>query len=340
MVLRKPLVTINGVNSELPPGDSVEGAVLTTSLTAGSGLTGGGVLSSDQRIDVSLASNPSGLILTGNSLGLDGVAQRTANTALASGNAALSSAATAQASGNAALTSAATAQASGNAALVSAATAQASGNAALPRAGGTMTGPIIFAAGQQINTAVNLSGGVQGAIPYQSAANTTAFLTPGTAGQVLSTQGSNQNPTWITPGGGKILQVVQTVSTTSFSTSSSSFVNITGLSLSITPSNASSRILLITSFGSYAASGQTSFFTFARNGSSIHPSTAFSYQTVGSPNEVPVTLTYVDSPSTVSACTYTVQMRSPIGGTAYINTEWYQYNLTCTAILIALEIGP
>lgn len=89
MVLRKPLVSISGFTSELPPGDTVDGVVLSTTLTAGSGLLGGGPLSSNQRLDVGLASNPSGLILVGNNLGLDGVAQRTSDTALASGNAAL-----------------------------------------------------------------------------------------------------------------------------------------------------------------------------------------------------------------------------------------------------------
>jgi len=141
VTIRKPLVIVSGVFSELRPGDTVEGVVLTTSLTAGSGLSGGGSLSTDQRVDISLASNPSGLIFVGTKLGIDG-------SALISGNAALVSAATAQASGNAALVSAATAQASGNAALVSAATAQASGNAALPKSGGTLTGFVTFASGQ------------------------------------------------------------------------------------------------------------------------------------------------------------------------------------------------
>jgi len=89
MATRKPLVLVSGGTSELPPGDSVEGVILTTTLTAGSGLLGGGLLATNQRIDVGIASNPSGLILVGNQLGLDGVAQRTADAAQASGNAAL-----------------------------------------------------------------------------------------------------------------------------------------------------------------------------------------------------------------------------------------------------------
>lgn len=73
MVVRRPLVLASGLLSELPPGDTTVGAFVGT-LTAGSGLSGGGDLSSNQRVDVSLAPNPSGLIFVGDSLGLDGVA--------------------------------------------------------------------------------------------------------------------------------------------------------------------------------------------------------------------------------------------------------------------------
>lgn len=72
MTTRRPLVLISGAFSELPQGDSVVGASVT------------------------LTAAPSGLILVGSDLGIDGVAlasgeaaQSTANTALASGNAAL-----------------------------------------------------------------------------------------------------------------------------------------------------------------------------------------------------------------------------------------------------------
>ena len=50
--------------------------------------------------------------------------------------------------------------------------------------------------------AVDLIGGAQGSVPYQSAVNTTALLAPGTAGQVLTTHGAGANPTWETPSSG------------------------------------------------------------------------------------------------------------------------------------------
>lgn len=106
MTLRKPLVVISGAVSQLPPNDTIEGAAVSSIATAGSGLTGGGLVATDFRFDVNLAPNPSGLIFVGDSLGIDGLAQVTADTALSSGNAALVVGETALASGNAALISA------------------------------------------------------------------------------------------------------------------------------------------------------------------------------------------------------------------------------------------
>ena len=44
--------------------------------------------------------------------------------------------------------------------------------------------------------ATNISGGVQGSIPYQSDTNVTGFLAPGTAGYFLKTNGPGANPVW------------------------------------------------------------------------------------------------------------------------------------------------
>jgi hypothetical protein len=314
MVSRRPIVLASGLLSELPPGDTVVGASVTVgTLTAGSGLSGGGNLSTDQRIDVSLAASPSGIIFVGDSLGLDGVAQVTANSALASGNAALSSAATAQASGNAS--------------LVLANTALASGNAALART--------------LINSAVNLSGGVIGAVPYQSGVGATSFLSPGASGQVLATQGSSLAPTWITPGGGKILQVIQATKTNFLSTTSSSYVT-TGLAASITPSSSSSKILvLMSSTLGNNTNGGVSYLTIFRNSTDLSAATgnpgltAFEVPITGGATS-PAVLSYLDSPSTTSSTTYTIYLKVSGG------TGWFGYDLAGNAIvstLILMEVA-
>jgi hypothetical protein len=116
MVARRPVVVISGQQTELPPGDSIVGGSVGA-LTAGSGLNGGGDLVSTTVTNVSLAPNPSGLILVDNKyLANDGVALRTGQTALASGNYALAAGTAALASGVAGSTLAATALASGTAA--------------------------------------------------------------------------------------------------------------------------------------------------------------------------------------------------------------------------------
>jgi hypothetical protein len=65
---------------------------------------------------------------------------------------------------------------------------------------GTLTAPI-FAGALSGNAATagkstNLIGGSTGAVPYQSAVDTTTYLTPGTNGYVLTTQGPGLPPVW------------------------------------------------------------------------------------------------------------------------------------------------
>ena len=89
MTLRRPLVVVSGVTSELPVGDSVLGANAGT-LVAGSGLDGGGALvGGSVVVNASIAPAVSGLIFAGDALAIDGAAQVTADAALASGSAAL-----------------------------------------------------------------------------------------------------------------------------------------------------------------------------------------------------------------------------------------------------------
>ena len=117
MAEKLPLVYVDGQLSQLPTGDTADGASLG-SLTAGSGLVGGGDLQTgNKRLDVALASNASGVIFVGDSIGMDGTDLVIASAALASGVAGSSASAIALASGVAAQSDANTALASGNAAI-------------------------------------------------------------------------------------------------------------------------------------------------------------------------------------------------------------------------------
>lgn len=137
MATRRPLVLVSGLTSELPDGDSVVGVGAGT-VTAGSGLSGGGDVSNDIRLDFELAPNPSGLIYVGtgngSTIGLDGRAQASGNAGIAVGVTALASGNSALAVGTQALASGTAGLASGNAALSLASTALASGNAGISTA--------------------------------------------------------------------------------------------------------------------------------------------------------------------------------------------------------------
>ncbi len=144
----------------------------------------------------------------------------------------------------------------------------------------------------------------------------------GSAGQFLQTNGSGAL-SWA--GAGKILQVVQTVKTDTFSAASTTYTDITGLSASITPSSSSSRILVIVDAKLSNSGADSSMLKLLRGSTDIYIGDAASSRTRTSTssgftsNEIYNTLVfYVDSPSTTSSTTYKTQIRSS-SGTAYLN---------------------
>ena len=80
-----------------------------------------------------------------------------------------------------------------------------------------------------------------GDIIYSSGGSTPARLGIGSTGQVLNVAGGV--PAWTTPAGGKVLQVVQATTSTETTVSTTSYTD-TGLSATITPTSASSKILV------------------------------------------------------------------------------------------------
>jgi hypothetical protein len=128
---------------------------------------------------------------------------------------------------------------------------------------------------------------------------------------------------------GSVLQVITVNKTDTFSMASATWADVTGLSLSITPTSASNKIMVLATV-SLGASGNFAYLRLVRDstvinvgdaagsrvqvtGSSIYPSTTPDYIL----SHVPIT--YLDSPSTTSATTYKIQIRNGSGGTAYIN---------------------
>jgi hypothetical protein len=153
---------------------------------------------------------------------------------------------------------------------------------------------------------------------------------------------------------GSVLQVIQSAKTDSFTSSSKSFVDITGLSVSITPRSASNKIMVFYDVQCGQSGGNTGvMIKLVRNSTDI----------VGDANGVMVRSTsaatdigadlngaahtscsYLDSPATTSSVTYKLQMYCQIFGngvTSYINKggQNTDYNGTYVSTITVMEIA-
>lgn len=148
-------------------------------------------------------------------------------------------------------------------------------------------------------------------------------------------------------GFGKVLQITQSVLTTQFTTASTSFVDLTGMSATITPTSASSRIMVNVNLG--AVGNNNSAFgiwiNLVRNGTNIaQPTDGTNKQTMLIYNNdaatgTPASLSFLDSPSTTSALTYKLQIRGN-GGTVVVNRIAVNTDWSCISTITLTEIGP
>ena len=119
--------------------------------------------------------------------------------------------------------------------------------------------------------------------------------------------------------GGKVLQVLQTVKTDTWSTASGTLTDVTGLSVSITPLSASSKILIMTTVWA-SSTYYVGHLALVRNSTEIAKADAasnrpLSFLDFGDDATVQnshgkiqcLTGQYLDSPSTTSATTYKIQ---------------------------------
>jgi hypothetical protein len=166
-----------------------------------------------------------------------------------------------------------------------------------------------------------------GDIYYASAASTPARRAIGTTGDVLTVSGGL--PVWAAPaGGGKILQVVQGTTTTETTIASTTMTDTT-ITATITPTSATSTIIIMLSYsaGMYEAAGgsftvggrimrgATVVYDRAAGGVGYvdHTPSNPSYKIYGGVG-ISGAMVYQDSPATTSATTYKLQ--SNISATA------------------------
>lgn len=127
----------------------------------------------------------------------------------------------------------------------------------------------------------------------------------------------------------RVLQVVQDIKTDTFTTNSTTFVDITGLAVTITPSSTSSQVLVIAQLTYGLPNAAGSFYRLAGGNSGNYVGDAASLRvrsvfggfldTNGSNHQVGASLIYLDSPATTSATTYKVQAAAPSGNFAFVN---------------------
>ena len=124
---------------------------------------------------------------------------------------------------------------------------------------------------------------------------------------------------------GHVIQVQQAIKTDIFSSSTgTTWVDITGLSVSITPSSSSSKTLIEVQISQgRQTSGWWMGYRLVRNGTPIYVGDTAGSRTSASvvgtgadPNTI--SISYLDSPTTTSAVTYKVQLFFG-GGTSIIN---------------------
>ena len=117
--------------------------------------------------------------------------------------------------------------------------------------------------------------------------------------------------------GGKVLQVVSVTKVNAFTTTSTSFVDVTGLTVTITPSATSSKILIMSTFQASNSDAAFDYFNLVRNSTAIAQGTgasnnmtaaAYAGHTSNSNGIYQVAITNLDSPATTSATTYKIQM--------------------------------
>jgi hypothetical protein len=151
-------------------------------------------------------------------------------------------------------------------------------------------------------------------------------------------------------GGGKVLQVVSTIKTDTFTTNSTSFTDITGVSVSITPSAATSKVLVMVTLGDVEQPNDSAYgFRFMRDSTAIAVGDAAGSRLQATFAGVTsagrggaLGFTFLDSPATTSATTYKIQGYSG-GSTIKINrtdidTDSTSFARSASTITV-MEIG-
>ena len=220
-----------------------------------------------------------------------------------------------------------------------------------------------FATGDVLSAADVNGYLMQGVLVFADSAARSAAITSPQEGQYSYLKDTNSTEyytgsAWVASGGGggggKVLQVVSTLKTDTFSAASNSLVDITGYSVSITPTSATSKILVFVNLngnGTNASNGAV--FALLRGATDIAAPSSPGSRDAGFGNIYindaaqmgSTSITVLDTPATTSALTYKVQGQNTgtSGGSFYINRSVQDANnndhpRTVSSITV-MEIG-
>ena len=198
---------------------------------------------------------------------------------------------------------------------------------------------------------VKLVGSTSGSVSLQAPASTT-----GGAHRVLTLPDVNGTVATTTTAG-KILQVVQTVKTSRQTIQSQTLTDITGLSVTITPSSSSNKVLISYSIIAYMNAAQywnmrlvrgsdSTIFIGDTNASATSQSRgSFGSYTTSYVDGRIVAQEFLDSPNTTSAITYKLQAHAPYSSTYIIGInnsptqDNYTYMSNCVSTITAMEVA-
>ena len=195
--------------------------------------------------------------------------------------------------------------------------------------------------GSSGDVTVSLATTAKGDLVAGSGASTAAVLTVGANNTVLTADSTTATGLkWAAAaGGGKVLQVIQAQTTTAASSTSTTFAN-TALTASITPSATTSKVLIMMTVAEcYKSAGATNNglkLRMVRGSTGINQfGSAALYNTQNADNFNTISASYLDSPSTTSSTSYTLQIATQASGFQVGAID----NPNSVSTIILMEIG-
>ena len=157
-------------------------------------------------------------------------------------------------------------------------------------------------------------------------------------------------------GAGKILQVLQTVKTDVFSTTSNSYVLVTGLTQAITAASTSNKILInVTLYGGVSSGNYVAGFKLAKDGSAMDGNTigaasgnnaesgTFRFRNATDTHAEEASFMFLDTPADTNSHTYGLLMKVFSSATARLGTTGtngnYDQHMRCPCTITVMEVG-